>query len=166
MRSWLIGTGMAVALMASTASAWAETVQKIGFVNTDKVYRESKDAQSINKTLEKEFGSQFKQLRKLEKQGIELQKLLLSNKLPPAEQKNQQERMAKINKEYLALKSSTDEEYSLRRNEEFASMQQKANQALIELAKAEKYDVIVKDVVYVRSEFDVTDKLITIMNRQ
>ena len=45
-------------------------------------------------------------------------------------------------------------------------MQQKANQALIELAKAEKYDVIVKDVVYVRSEFDVTDKLITIMNRQ
>ena len=165
MRSWLMATGMAVALMASTASAWAETVQKIGFVNTDKVYRESKDAQSINKTLEKEFGSQFKQLRKLEKQGIELQKLLLSNKLPPAEQKNQQERMAKINKEYLALKSATDEEYSLRRNEEFASMQQKANQALIELAKAEHYDVIVKDVVYVRSEFDITDKLIQIMNR-
>ena len=80
--------------------------------------------------------------------------------------KRQQERMAKINKEYLALKTATNEEYSLRRNEEFASMQQKANQALIELAKAEKYDVIVKDVVYVRSEFDVTDKLITIMNRQ
>ena len=74
--------------------------------------------------------------------------------------------MAKINKEYLALKSAVNEEYSLRRNEEFASMQQKANQALIELAKAEKYDVIVKDVVYVRSEFDVTDKLITLMNRQ
>ena len=165
MRSWLMATGMTVALMASTASAWAETVQKIGFVNTDKVYRESKDAQSINKTLEKEFGSQFKQLRKLEKQGIELQKLLLSNKLSPAEQHTQQERMAKINKEYLALKSATDEEYSLRRNEEFASMQQKANQALIELAKAEHYDVIVKDVVYVRSEFDITDKLIQIMNR-
>ena len=166
MRSWLMATGMAVALMGSTASAWAEAVQKIGFVDTDRVYRESKDAQSINKTLEKEFGSQFKHLQKLEKQGAELQKLLLSNKLPADEQKRQQERMAKINKEYLALKTATNEEYSLRRNEEFASMQQKANQALIELAKAEKYDVIVKDVVYVRSEFDVTDKLITLMNRQ
>ena len=165
MRSWLMGTGVAVALMATTASAWAETVQKIGFVDTDRVYRESKDAQSINKTLEKEFGSQFKQLQQLEKQGVELQKLLLSNKLPADEQKRQQGRMAKINKEYLALKSQTDEEYSLRRNEEFASMQQKATTALVELAKTEKYDVIVKDVVYVRSEFDITDKLIQIMNR-
>ena len=166
MRSWLMATGVAVALVATTGSAWAEAVQKIGFVDTDRVYRESKDAQSINKTLEQEFGSQFKHLRKLEKQGAELQKLLLSNKLSADEQKRQQERMAKINKEYLALKSAVNEEYSLRRNEEFASMQQKANQALIELAKAENYDVIVKDVVYVRSEFDVTDKLITIMNRQ
>ena len=165
MRSWLMATGVAVALTSTTASAWAETVQKIGFVDTDRVYRESKDAQSINKTLEKEFGTQFTHLRKLEKQGVELQKLLLSNKLASSEQKRQQERMAKINKEYLTLKSSTDEEYSLRRNEEFASMQQKANQALIELAKAENYDVIVKDVVYVRSDFDITDKLIKIMNR-
>ena len=165
MRSWLMATGVAVALISTTASAWAEAVQKIGFVDTDRVYRESKDAQSINKTLEKEFGTQFKYLRQLEKQGVELQKLLLSNKLAASEQKRQQERMAKINKEYLTLKSSTDEEYSLRRNEEFASMQQKANQALIELAKAENYDVIVKDVVYVRSDFDITDKLIKIMNR-
>ena len=165
MRSWLMATGVAVALMGSTASAWAEAVQKIGFVDTDRVYRESKDAQSINKTLENEFGTQFKHLRQLEKQGVELQKLLLSNKLAASEQKRQQERMAKINKEYLALKTATNEEYSLRRNEEFASMQQKANQALIELAKAENYDVIVKDVVYVRSDFDITDKLIKIMNR-
>ena len=165
MRSWLMATGVAVALVATTGSAWAEAVQKIGFVDTDRVYRESKDAQSINKTLEQEFGSQFKHLRKLEKQGAELQKLLLSNKLSADEQKRQQERMAKINKEYLALKSAVNEEYSLRRNEEFASMQQKANQALIELAKAENYDVIVKDVVYVRSDFDITDKLIKIMNR-
>ena len=165
MRSWLMSAGVAVALMGTTAFAWAEAVQKIGFVDTDRVYRESKDAQSINKTLEKEFGTQFKYMRQLEKQGVELQKLLLSNKLAGSEQKRQQERMAKINKEYLTLKSSTDEEYSLRRNEEFASMQQKANQALIELAKAENYDVIVKDVVYVRSDFDITDKLIKIMNR-
>ena len=165
MRSWLMATGVAVALVATTGSTWAEAVQKIGFVDTDRVYRESKDAQSINKTLEQEFGSQFKHLRKLEKQGAELQKLLLSNKLSADEQKRQQERMAKINKEYLALKSAVNEEYSLRRNEDFASMQQKANQALIELAKAENYDVIVKDVVYVRSDFDITDKLIKIMNR-
>lgn len=164
MRSWAMKTAVAVVLTTATVSAWAEAVQKIGFVNTERVYRESKDAQAINKRLEQEFGAQFKQLRQLEKQGATLQKQLLSNKFSAAEQARQQEHMAKLNKQYLDLRTNTDEEYALRRNEEFASMQLKANQALVGLAKADNYDVIVKDVVYVKSEFDITDKLIKIMN--
>lgn len=154
-----------MALAASTVSAYAEAVQKIGFVDTERIYRESKDAQAINKRLENEFGAQFMQLRKMEQQGEALQKKLLSQTLSADEQKRQQRNMAELNKQYLELKTTTDQEYTLRRNEEFASMQMKANQALVELAKAENYDVIVKDVVYVKSEFDITDKLITIMNR-
>lgn len=165
MRSGLVKLGLVMALAASAASAYAEAVQKIGFVDTERIYRESKDAQAINKRLENEFGAQFMQLRKMEQQGEALQKKLLSQTLSTDEQKRQQRNMAELNKQYLELKTTTDQEYTLRRNEEFASMQMKANQALVELAKAENYDVIVKDVVYVKSEFDITDKLITIMNR-
>ena len=67
MRSWLMATGVAVALMGSTASAWAEAVQKIGFVDTERVNREAKDAQSSNKTLKKEFGSQLKKTKKVDR---------------------------------------------------------------------------------------------------
>ena len=35
MRSWLMSAGVAVALMGTAASAWAEAVQKIGFVATE-----------------------------------------------------------------------------------------------------------------------------------
>lgn len=166
MRSMLCKTVVGCGLMASALVAYAEGVQKIGFVDTERVYRESKEAQSINQRLSKEFSAQFKELQTLEKQGVTLQKVLLSQKLSAAEQSQQQQKMASINKQYIELKNNTDEEYSLRRNEEFAAMQLKANQALVELAKAENYDVIVKDVVYVKSEFDITDKLISIMNRQ
>ena len=166
MRVGVMKWGISLLVLLGAASAsWAEAVQKIGFVDTERVYRESNDAQVINEKLQQEFSKQFAQLAQLEKQGLALQKQLLSNKLNAVEKKSQQERMAQLNKQYLDLKISTDEEYKLRRNEEFASMQLKANQALVALAKSEKYDVIVQDVVYVRSEFDITDKLIQQLNR-
>ena len=166
MRSRFKQASVALLLGLAASVSYADAVQKIGFMDAERVYRESKDAQKINKQLQKEFSVQFKQLQELEQQGIQLQKKLLSNALNAQERQDAQRQMAQLNKQYLQLKQSTDEEYQLRRNEEFASMQLKANKALVELAKQENYDVIVKDVVYVRSEFDVTDKLIEILNRR
>ena len=42
----------------------AETVQKIGFINTERVYLESKQAQRIQTTLEKEFRGRQDALQK------------------------------------------------------------------------------------------------------
>ena len=166
MRLGLKQASVALLLSVAASASWADAVQKIGFMDAERVYRESKDAQAINKQLQKEFSSQFKRLHDLQQQGIDVQKKLLNGKMTAPERQRQQMKMAQLNKQYLELKRTTDEEYQLRRNEEFASMQIKANQALVELAKKEKYDVIVKDVVYVRSEFDVTDQLIQILNRR
>ncbi|AUZ03937.2 hypothetical protein ADP71_00930 [Vitreoscilla sp. C1] len=166
MRFMLQKASVALLLMATASASWADAVQKIGFMDAERVYRESKDAQQINNKLQKEFSSQFEQLQRLEVQGFELQKKMLTVRMSEQERQRQQAKMASLNKQYLELKRTTDEEYQLRRNEEFASMQIKANKALVELAKQGNYDVIVKDVVYVRSEFDITDQLIQILNRR
>lgn len=166
MRFMLQKASVALLLMVTASASWADAVQKIGFMDAERVYRESKDAQQINNKLQKEFSSQFSQLQSLEVKSLELQKKMLTVRMSEQERQRQQAKMANLNKQYLELKRTTDEEYQLRRNEEFASMQIKANKALVELAKQENYDVIVKDVVYVRSEFDITDQLIQILNRR
>ena len=51
----------------------AEAVQKIGFINTERVYLESKQAQRIQTTLEKEFRSRQDALQKLQQEGEKLE---------------------------------------------------------------------------------------------
>ena len=59
----------------------AEAVQKIGFINTERVYLESKQAQRIQTTLEKEFRSRQDALQKLQQEGEKLEKSLSEGKL-------------------------------------------------------------------------------------
>ncbi|MEI2574217.1 OmpH family outer membrane protein, partial [Pseudomonas aeruginosa] len=57
-----------------------------------------------------------------------------------------------------------EEDYNLRRNEEFASLQQNANRVIVKIAKQEGYDVILQNVIYVNTQYDVTDSVIKEMN--
>ena len=62
-------------------AAAAEAVQKIGFINTERVYLESKQAQRIQTTLEKEFRSRQDALQQLQQEGEKLEKSLSEGKL-------------------------------------------------------------------------------------
>ena len=46
-------------------AAFADGLQKLGFIDTERVYRESKQAQNIEKTLQKEFAARQSKLQKL-----------------------------------------------------------------------------------------------------
>ena len=52
------------------------------------------------------------------------------------------------------------EDLNLRQNEENAAIIEKANKAIKQIAEAEKYDLIVQDVVWVSPRLDITDKII------
>ena len=56
------------------------------------------------------------------------------------------------------------EDYNLRRNEEFAALQQNANRVIVDLAKREGYDFILQDVIYVNGRYDITDSVIKALN--
>ena len=57
-----------------------------------------------------------------------------------------------------------EEDYNLRRNEEFAALQQNANRVIVKIAKQEGYDFILQDVIYVNTQYDITDSVIKEMN--
>ena len=52
-------------------------------------------------------------------------------------------------KKFRKEQAELAEDYNLRRNEEFAALQQNANHVIVDLAKREGYDFILQDVIYV-----------------
>ena len=56
------------------------------------------------------------------------------------------------------------EDLNGRRNEELQQVLDKANKAVKVVADAEKYDLIVQEVVYTNGKHDITDKVLKILN--
>lgn len=142
----------------------AESLQKLGFINTERVYQESKQAQSIQQTLEKEFSGRQKALQKLQDEGEAAEKALVSGRLQGAKRDEAVNRLGELVRQFRLQQAQLAEEYNLRRNEEFAALQQNANNVIVALAKREGYDLIIQDAVYVDSKFDITDRVIKALN--
>nr|WP_231718138.1 OmpH family outer membrane protein [Neisseria sp. 74A18] len=145
-------------------NAVAEGVQKLGFINTERVYQESKQAQRIQKTLEKEFDGRQKALDKIRKEGEAVEKKLASGKLSQSAHEDAVRELGELVQKFRLQQAQLAEEYNLRRNEEFAALQQNANRVIIDLAKKEGYDLILQDVIYVNSKYDITDSVIKALN--
>lgn len=150
--------------LALAGNAAAESVQKLGFINAERLYQESKQAQGIQKTLEKEFSGKHKALQKMQQEGEVLEKKLASGKLTEAEREAAVRKLGELVQKFRLQQAQLAEEYNLRRNEEFAALQQNANRVIVDLAKKEGYDLILKDVIYVNSKYDITDRVIKAMN--
>ncbi|QEY25437.1 OmpH family outer membrane protein [Neisseria zalophi] len=157
----LVAAALSLGLMGS---AVADGIQKLGFIDTERVYRESRQAQSIQQTLEKEFSSRHQALEALRRKGENVEKTLASGKLSGAEREKNVKELSELVRQYRTEQAALAEEYNLRRNEEFASLQQNANRVIVELAKKEGYDLILQDVIYVNSKYDITDRVIKSMN--
>lgn len=153
---------LSLGLMAQAVAA--EAVQKIGFINTERVYLESKQAQGIQAKLEKEFASRQKALQKLQQDGADLEKQLEDSRLQGEARENATKQWRDLVQRFRRDQAELAEDYNLRRNEEFAALQKNANRVILDLAKREGYDVILQEVIYVNSKFDITDSVIKTMN--
>ncbi|PSJ81277.1 OmpH family outer membrane protein [Neisseria iguanae] len=159
-----LGSAAVLGFGLMTQAAAAEAVQKLGFINTERVYLESKQAQGIQAKLEKEFGSRQKALQKLQQEGADLEKKLADNRLQGQARENVAKQWGEMVQRFRREQAKLAEDYNLRRNEEFAALQQNANRVILELAKQEGYDVILQDVIYVNSKYDITDSVIKALN--
>lgn len=157
-----LATCLGLALV--TQAQAAEALQKIGFINTERVYQESKQAQGIQKTLNQEFSKRQAALQEVQKEGAELEQQLASKQLQGKAREQVAKKWAALVNTFRKQQSELAADYNLRRNEEFAALQQNANQVILDLAKKEGYDLIVQDVIYVNSKYDITDSVIKALN--
>ena len=148
-------------LMGLTLQAGAAEF-KIGFVNTERVFREAAPAVKAQKKLEKEFAARDQELQKMTKQAKDLQTYLEKEgvTISDADRRNKERDLANLNRDFQRLQREFREDLNLRRNEELAQVQERANKVIQSIAEAEKFDLILQEAVYASPRIDITDKVL------
>jgi len=136
---------------------------KIGFVNTEKLFREAAHAKRAQQKLEKEFSARDADLQKLSKQVQNLQTVLDKDGATMTEstRRDRERELANLSRDLQRQQREFREDLNLRRNEELSSLQERANKVIQEIAENEKFDLILQEpVVYASKRIDITDKVI------
>jgi outer membrane protein len=149
-------------LLASLALAAGAAELKIGFVNTERVFREAAPAKRAQQKLEREFAARNAELSKLEKQGRDLQTELERENvtIPEAQRREKERQLADISRNFQRTQREIREDLNLRRNEELAQVQERATRAINQIAESEKFDLVVQEAVFASTRIDITDKVI------
>jgi len=155
----------AAILCGLPAAATAQS--KIGFVDSDRLMREAGPAVGAQKRLEKEFELRDQELQSMAKRLTAMQEELDRNTLTMSdgERREKEREINELSRDLNRKNREFLEDLNQRRNEELAMVLESANEAVKRVAEAEKYDVILQDVVYASPGIDITDKVIKALGR-
>src|SRR6476660_918796 len=153
---------VALALVVCATSA-AAVEHKLGFVNTERLFREAAPAKRAQAKIEKAFATRDAEIQKLAKQVRDLQAVLDKDGATMAEsdRRNKERDLANQSRDLSRMQREFREDLNLRRNEELAGIQERADKVIQQIAADEKFDLILQDpVVYASQRIDITDKVI------
>ena len=151
-----------LSLMAALAAGDAAAELKIGYVNTQRLFRDAPVAVKAQKKLDTEFSKRDQELQKLAKQLQSKQENLEKNALTMAEsdRRNQEREIAEMTRDIQRKQREFREDLNLRQNEEMAGILERANKVIKQIAEAEKFDLILQDAVFVSQKLDITERVI------
>jgi outer membrane protein len=159
-RQWLLVLAGLVAFAAQAQDF------RVGFVNTDRIFREANTAKAAQAKLEQEFSRREKELNDV---GSNLKNL--SDKfereaptLSEAQRAQRQKQLVDQDREFQRKRREFQEDLNARKNEELQQVLERANKVVKAVAEAEKYDVVLQEAVYINPKHDITDKVIKALN--
>jgi len=157
---------LAGAAMAATLPSLAQDALRIGFVNTERILRESSAAKAAQQKLEQEFSRRDKELKDTAARLRELTERLERDVsvMSDSDRSRRQREIAEQEREFQRRQREFREDLNQRRNEELASVIERANRVIKQIAETEKYDVILQEAVYAAPRIDVTEKVLRALN--
>lgn len=159
--AWLV----TLLLAACTSSAMAQDF-KVGYINTQTITTQSNPAKAAQVKLEQEFSKRQKEL-------VDLQAALKAfgekfdrdaPTLSESQRVSRQKEGADMARDLQRRQREFQEDLNGRRNEELQQVLDRATKAVKQVADAEKYDMVVQEVVYVNTKHDITEKVLKILN--
>ena len=167
-RSPLLPSLLAGAVVGLAALGAQAEELKIGYVNSDRVLRDAVPAKAAQSKLEGEFGKREKDLadlaNKLKAASDKLEKDAPT--LPEAERTRRQRDLVDQDREFQRRRREFQEDLNQRKNEELASVVERANKVIKQIFETEKYDLILHEAVFAGPKVDITDKVIKALNAQ
>jgi outer membrane protein len=144
--------------LAGLFSAVAQAQEfRVGFVNTDRIFREANMAKSAQAKLETEFA---KRERDLVAQGETEKFEKDAPTLSEGQRTSRQRVLVEQDRDFQRKRREFQEDLNNRKNEELQGVLERANRIVKQVAEAEKYDVILQEAVYFNPKHDITDRVI------
>lgn len=164
----LFGVLPVLGLFLSANLSAADSI-KIGYVNAVKVIEQAPQGEAALKKLEAEFGPRDKKLVSMQKNIKQREDELEKNALimKDAERREKEREILVLKRDLRRATQEFREDYNLRRNEELATLQKIVKKAIVEIAKQEKYDLVVHEgTIYASSTIDITDKVLKRLSKK
>ena len=139
---------------------------RVGFINTDRIFREANTAKVAQTKLEQEFSKREKELVDLGN-SLKTNSEKLERDLPTlseTQRSTKQRQLADQDREFQRKRREFQEDLNARKNEELQMVLEKANKVVKQVAEAEKYDLILQEAVYINPKHDITEKVIKAIN--
>jgi outer membrane protein len=139
---------------------------RIGFVNTDRIFRESAPAKASQTKLEQEFAKREKELvdmgntLKTASERFERDAPTLSE----TQRNTRQKQLVEQDRDFQRKRREFQEDLNNRKNEEFQQVLERANRVVRQVAESEKYDLVLQEAVYINPKHDITEKVIKAIN--
>ena len=152
------------AAVASTASAQqpASADYKIGYVNPERVMRETRESQMAQRVLESEFQKRNQEIagaeQRLQAMVADLEKSGAT--LSAAERQKRERAAGELQRDIERRKTVYTEELNVRRDEAQKQIIDKANAMIRRVAEQEKFDAVFVEAAYADPRIDITDRVI------
>jgi outer membrane protein len=162
LKTWTV----AAVIAGASVLAGAQEL-KIGYINGERVLRESTPAKAAQAKLEAEFGKRERELaddaNRLKAAADKLDKEAPT--LSESERNRRQRELIEQDRDLQRKRRTFQEDLNQRKNEELANVVERANRVIKQIFDTEKYDLIVQDgVVFAGPRVDITDKVIRTLN--
>jgi outer membrane protein len=149
------------ALLAAPAHVGAQAL-KIGYVNSERVLRESAPAKAAQTKLEAEFSKRERELvevrNRIKGAAEQLERDALT--LSESEKARRQRELVDQDRDLQRRQREFQEDLNLRKNEELAAVVERANRVIRQIFESEGYDLILQEVVFAGPRVDITDKVL------
>lgn len=139
---------------------------KVGFVNTERIFREAAPAKTAQAKIEAEFKKRDQELQETAakiragSEKLEKDAAVISE----ADRTKRQRELTELDKDFQRKRREFQEDFNQRRNEELSALLERANRVIKQLAEAEKYDLILQEAVYFSPKIDLTEKVLKSLN--
>lgn len=139
---------------------------RIGFVSTDRIFKEASTAKAAQVKLEQEFSKREKELVD---QGANIKQMAdrFDREAPTLSESQRiarQKQLVDQDRDFQRKRREFQEDLNARKNEELQQVLERANKVVKQVAETEKYDLILQEAVYVNPKHDITDKVIRVLN--